>query len=89
MATKTITDAHGNTITAETHRSTMTGAPLVDISTQGSSVTYAVAGLLEQPHPHFGLPMMGVSVPFGSEAYVIDGPTVDVIRDWLFDLISI
>jgi len=83
MATKTFTAANGSSVTAETYVSTgpaCTGKTMVDIGREGQSVTYVAAGLFEHPHPHAGIPLQGMGD-------IVDGPTVDAIRDWLFEIL--
>lgn len=82
MATFVVTSASGQTVTAETYVSqgpAVAGSVCVDIARGAQSVTYVAAGLLEQPYPHAGLPLEGMGD-------IVDGPTVDAIRDWLFEV---
>lgn len=75
--TLTVTAETGTVYTVRAYANAK-GRRFIEIMTPGCyPMGYSVDGLLEQPHPH-----RGMLDPMGN---LIDGPAVDLIRDWLFE----
>jgi hypothetical protein len=76
--TLTVTAETGTVYTARAY-ATPSGRAMVEIiGGQREPRPSFVGGLLEQPHPHRGM--------LDNAGALIDGPAIDKIRDWLFDL---